>query len=249
LAICRSCGTAWQCPPPSAELVARAYEDLRDDVYVAEARSRRMAFRLAARLLRRYAGRPEGRLLDVGCSAGLFLDVARDAGWEVWGVEPSTWLSGIAAARFGDHIVNATLEASPFEPSHFSAITMWDVLEHVPAPRPFLERARGLLASGGILAINVPARDSLIARMFGQRWPLLLPEHLVYFTRRSLRTLLEATGFEVLGFHLHPVFFSLDYVLRRLAQHGVAANLAIASLGRLTVPLLMGEVTVFARAR
>jgi SAM-dependent methyltransferase len=249
IAVCRSCGFGWQSPAPSAELLTRTYEELHDDLYVEETENRLRAFRRSERLIERYAGRPAGSLLDVGCSAGLFLEIARDAGWDVWGIEPSAWLSSLARQRIGDHVVTGTFEASPFESSRFAAITMWDVLEHVADPSVFLARARALLRANGLLAINVPCRDSIIARVLRSRWPLLLPEHLTYFTRPSLRALLAMNGFEILGFHLHPVFFSLGYVVHRLAQHGLTVPFVGKSIGELTVPLLMGELTVIARTK
>jgi SAM-dependent methyltransferase len=249
IAVCQTCGLGWQSPSPPPELLAKAYEDLRDDVYVDEADNRRRSFRRSTQLLERYTGRASGALLDVGCSAGLFLEVARDAGWDVWGVEPSAWLSGLARETLGDRVLTGTFEAAPFEASRFDVLTMWDVLEHVGDPAAFLRRAHTLLRPGGLVAINVPCRDSLIARILGSRWPLILPEHLTYFTRPALRAMLRASGFDVLGFHLHPVFFSLGYVLHRLGQHGLAAPLPVAALRGVNVPLLMGELTVVARAQ
>ena len=97
----------------------------------------------------------------------------------------------------------------------------------------------------------MPDRSSLLARSFGDRWPLLLPEHLYYFTPRSLGTLLRSLGFEPLGTHLHPVFFRLHYVLHRLTQHlpdlAALGWLSRSALSEVPVPLLMGEVTMVAR--
>lgn len=236
---------------PSAEELEQAYGELRDDAYLAEADNRIRTFEGGARLVRRYA-RGDGRaLLDVGCSAGLFLEVALRDGWDAWGVEPSTWLSERARQRVGARVFTSTLEHAPIDGRTFDVVTMWDVLERVPDPRAFLGAARCALRPGGLLVLNVPARDSFVARALGAHWPLLLPEHLYYFSRRSLRALLGQCGLSALGFHLHVVSFSISYVLRRLQQHAWPGAFALArALGavRLHVPLLMGEVTVVARA-
>jgi hypothetical protein len=84
------------------------------------------------------------------------------------------------------------------------------------------------------------------------RWPLLLSEHLHYFTRRSVECLFSSRGFEILGYMTHPVFFGIEYVSRRLAQHGLAPSavstvIRKAGLSDVSVPLLMGEFTVVAR--
>ena len=145
-----------------------------------------------------------------------------------------------------------TFEKAPLAANSFDAITLWDVLEHMADPIAVLKKAARLLRPGGILALNVPNIESLIAKLMGSRWPLLLTEHLYYFSPSSLRLLLERSGFSVAGFHLHPVYFSVGYLLHRLAQHPLpgaqlAANLACRlALQNCTVPLLMGEVTVVA---
>ena len=101
--------------------------------------------------------------------------------------------------------------------------------------------------------VNVPDRSSLVARAFGARWPLILPEHLHYFTPASLRALFEGAGIEPLGTHLHPVFFRAGYVVHRLAQHlpaiGALGALATSPLGGIPLPLLMGETTMLGRRR
>jgi len=254
---CRSCGLAFRDPRPGAGELEARYRMLRDELYVAEERGRRRSCRRSLRLLERHTPGRRGRLLDVGCSAGFFLSEAAGAGWSVFGLEPSAWKAVQARSLLGPgrrgRVQEATLEKAPFAGNAFDAVVMWDVLEHVADPGLALAQAARLLRPGGILALNVPDVRSPVARLLGRRWPLLLPEHLFYFSRRSLRRLLGGSGFEVLGFYLHPVFFSAGYVLHRLGQHGFpgAGVLAGAArptgLARLLVPLLMGEVTAVAR--
>jgi SAM-dependent methyltransferase len=250
---CRACGAGWQDPPPAPETVAAAYRAMRDDLYLAEEPVRRRSLsRNLARLARRSGGR-RGRLLDVGCSAGLFAELARDAGWEVQGIEPSLWLAEKARRRLGDVVVCARFEEVALPAESFDAVCLWDVLEHVDDPAAFLARAAALLRPGGLLALNVPNLQSRIARALGRRWPLLLPEHLFFFSPASLRLLFARQGIGEIELHLHPVFFGAGFVAHRLAQHGVpGARLAERALGRgplqrLPLPLLMGELTAIGR--
>jgi SAM-dependent methyltransferase len=254
IVVCASCGLGWQATPPAAGELATAYEEMQDESYVAESDNRRRAFERSIRLVRRYARqRSGGALLDVGCSAGLFLEVARRDGWDAWGVEPSRWMSDLARRAAGaDRVFTTTLEDAPLGGRLFDVVTMWDVLEHVRDPAAMIRAARERLAPSGVLLLNVPARDTVVARALGPRWPLLLPEHLFYFSRPSLRRLLEGQGLQIVAFHPHVVFFSLGYVLRRLAQHEwPLASRAVRVLGGapLSVPLLMGEVTAVATTR
>lgn len=254
LARCRACGLAFRYPMPDAAQVREIYEALDDELYLEEEGNRRRAARRALALVERYANPDSGPLLDVGCSSGLFLEEAERRGWSVRGVEPSQSLSERARRRLGDRVETASFEGYGGAGAPFAAITLWDVLEHVTDPRAFLSKASSLLAPGGVIVVNVPRRDSPMARLLGRRWPLLLPEHLYYFTPRSLRRLSERAGLRTVAFHPHPVFFSLGYVLHRLAQHGfpgtrgAARRLRGTRTATLSLPLLMGEVTAVCRA-
>ncbi len=248
---CLSCGLAWQVPMPSAETLARIYGEMQDDVYLDEMTGRQHAAKRNLRVLHRYR-KPPGRLLDVGCSAGIFLENAQQAGWQVLGIEPSKSLSRSARERVGQEILNTTFEEADLEPESFETVILWDVLEHVLDPAAMIQRAASLLPPGGVLAINTPNIESWIAKLTGSRWPLLLPEHLHYFSYPSVQRMLESSGLKLLGNHSHVVYFSVGYLLHRLSQHAfpgvrLARNLARRlKLDRLNTPLLMGELMVFA---
>lgn len=252
---CRACGSAWQDPPPAPELVTAAYREMRDERYLEEAATRRRSLRRSLALVEQRAGGRRGRLLDVGCSAGLFAELARASGWDVLGVEPSEWLAARARERLGDAVVCARFEEVALEPGSFDAVCLWDVLEHVPDPPSFLAQAVAALRPGGLLALNVPNIRSWIARALGRRWPLLLPEHLCFFSPASLRLLFDRNGVTETELHLHPVIFGAGYVAHRLAHHQIpGARLLARALGsgplrRLRVPLLMGELTAVGRKR
>src|SRR5262249_12999095 len=167
--------------------------------------------------------RAAGRLLDVGCATGAFLRCAADAGWEVVGVEPAAALSAgareVLAGR-GEGI-GATLQDARLPPASFDAGTLWDVLEHVPDPVAFLRTGAALLKPGGHLYANVPDLDSLQARVLRGRWPLLLPEHLTYFSRRSLRRCGQRAALTWVRSGRRAASLSLRDLLYRPAQHGV----------------------------
>lgn len=253
VAACRACGAGWQDPPPAPESVAAAYRGMRDELYLAEEKARRHSLRRSLALLTRWSGGQQGRLLDVGCSAGLFGELARGAGWDVLGIEPSQWLAERARERLGGAVLCARFEDATLDPGSFDAVCLWDVLEHVSDPGAFLAKAAQSLRPGGVLALNVPNLQSWIARALGRRWPLLLPEHLFFFSPASLRLLLGRHGIDSPKLSLHPVTFGAGFVAHRLAQHGVpGARLAeralgMGALGQIPLPLLMGELTAIGR--
>ncbi len=141
--------------------------------------------------------RDKGRLLDVGCGIGTFLHLARERGWEPHGVDPSE--SGIAFAQ-EVHKLNVqcgTVFDADFPDSHFDAITLYHVLEHIPELNPFLSELRRVLRPNtGTLVIEVPNGESLQSRFQKADWPYVHPrDHLYYFSARSLPPLLRKHGF------------------------------------------------------
>jgi SAM-dependent methyltransferase len=138
-----------------------------------------------------------------------------------------------------------TLERVSIDPG-FDAITLWDVLEHVPDPLSFLCRCYVLLKPGGYLFLNVPDLVSLQARILGKRWPLLLAEHLNYFNRGSLKRCGANAGLTLVSFGRRSVDFSIEYLLYRLAQHGIpGARIAYTAARKagwqLSLPVALDE--------
>jgi SAM-dependent methyltransferase len=215
-------------------------------VYESELRGRNRTARKHLEIVERHV-RP-GRILDVGCASGLFLRHALQSGWDVTGIEPSESLCAKARTNLGGQgeIQWATLEDACLM-GGFDAITLWDVLEHVPDPRSFLCVCRGLLRHGGYLFLNVPDLGSLEARILGRRWPLLLPEHLNYFNRNSLWLCGERAGLIRVLSGRRCAFFSAKYIAYRAAQHQIPGSkvlqkVAASFLGRALVPVSLGEL-------
>ena len=141
---------------------------------------------------------PPGRLLEVGSAYGYFLDEARGRGWEVHGVEPSPHAARHAREAFGLDVDERPLAELPPEPGSVDAVALWDVIEHLPDPRRTLESAHARLRPGGVVGISTGDFESLSARLHGRHWSLMTPPwHQFYFSRKTLRRLLEVVGFEV----------------------------------------------------
>ena len=163
-----------------------------------------------------------GRLLDVGSGKGRFLAAARDAGWDVLGIEFSEGAAASSRARFDVEVVagdfGTTALAGPFD-----VITMWHTLEHLPDPRAAVERAVSLLRPGGYLIVSVPNVASVQARLGGDRWIHLdLPRHFFHFTPKALSTLLVRCGLRVerIG-HFYPEMEVVGLVQTSLNRAGL----------------------------
>jgi 2-polyprenyl-3-methyl-5-hydroxy-6-metoxy-1,4-benzoquinol methylase len=156
-------------------------------------------------IMRRYVR--EGNLLDVGCSFGGFL-MAASRFFVPHGIEISPFAGRHARELIGDTIHIGTLEDHPFKHEHFSAITMIELLEHLPDPPAVLRECHGLLQRGGLLVVQTANMDGLQAKILGTNYAYYMPGHLSYFTRKNLFAALKAAGFSRTRAY-HPVEFGL----------------------------------------
>ena len=144
----------------------------------------------------------KGRLLDVGCGIGTFLHLARERGWESYGVDPSKSGSDFAQEVHKLDVQCGDLFDADFPSAHFDAITLYHVLEHISELNPFLSELRRILKPAGsekkasTLVIEVPNGEGLQSRLQKADWPYVHPhDHLYYFSAHSLPKLLRKHGF------------------------------------------------------
>jgi SAM-dependent methyltransferase len=134
---------------------------------------------------------PGARILDIGCGRGTLVRMARDAGYEAYGIErPSPEEHPVQNVFYKD------LAECGFPDGHFQLVTIWHVLEHLRDPLTTLAEIRRILAPGGWLSVAVPNFGGVQAQASGALWfHLDLPRHLWHFRRRSLEALLAKSGF------------------------------------------------------
>lgn len=188
---CAMCGLAFTHPQPSS--LADQYDAAYFDLY-----RRRREFRLrraGARLGQIELLKAPGRLLDIGCSLGYFVEAANARGWQASGVEISEHAAR-EAAKLGLDVRAGTLDDVSYPDCSFDCVTMWDVLEHVPDPTRHMLEVRRVLAPGGLVVIGTPDLAHAQFRIKRERWRHLKPaEHIFYFSRPSIGRLLTETGF------------------------------------------------------
>lgn len=139
-----------------------------------------------------------GKLLDIGCGPGFFLDMAKKEGWDTSGVEYSAFASDYANRELGLKVFSGELQEDTFGEKSFDVITMWHVLEHSKKPGVLLGLASSLLRDDGLLALEVPNSGSFILTLLKGKWDLLAPkEHLFYFTPRTLELFFNSAGLKI----------------------------------------------------
>ena len=143
--------------------------------------------------VRRRDGQPV-RYLDIGCSTGFVVEAARARGWNATGVDLNPSAIEFGQSR-GLDLRTVTLEDAGFACGTFDAISLFDVLEHLPAPARTLRACIDLLAPGGILFMYVPNYDSASRLLMGAAAHFIWPtHHLNYYTPATLRDLMARNG-------------------------------------------------------
>lgn len=214
---CEQCGLVYANPRGAATDVLQAYELVEDPLYLQEREGRVATFRKHLEPLHKITGAPNGRrLLDVGAYVGVFVEVAREAGWAAEGIEPSAWAARHAQQQ-GLAVKQGTLASGGWPDESFEAITMWDVIEHFDDPFCELQHAFRLLRPGGVIVVHTIDVGSLTAKVMGERWPFLMEMHLMFFSRATLRAMLEKAGFEYAGDHTQGRYLRLGYLAGRVS--------------------------------
>ncbi|MBI4538233.1 MAG: class I SAM-dependent methyltransferase [Gemmatimonadetes bacterium] len=200
---CRSCRLIYMNPRPSAEGLERLYacesaaNDAWVDVLLSEAEEEFQTRDFSALLDEVQRLRPAGRLLDVGCSIGRLLALARGRGYDVLGIELGGRARTYAREHYGLPVLGEKLECADLASESFDAVALVEVLEHLPDPRRMLSEVRRILKPGGVLLAGVPNAGSLGVMVLHGEARTFNRNHLVYFGEGTLVRLLEQEGFRV----------------------------------------------------
>jgi SAM-dependent methyltransferase len=140
-----------------------------------------------------------GRLLDYGCSTGVFLGIAKGNGWQCEGIELNVDEARIARER-EFHVQEAIINDVTVTEA-FDVISLWDVFEHIKDGVGFLKECRRFLRPDGIVFVQTPNSDSLAARTMQAACNVFDGlEHVNLYNRQSLSTVAERAGYDVEDF-------------------------------------------------
>lgn len=207
---CAECGLGWLDPWPEVSQLSELYDEayFTDHRIMVAETDEQLAKKVAdqaslVRFVRRYRG--SGVLLDIGCASGYFIARAREAGYEVQGLEISEWAVRQGRDRLGLQITQGTIESCDFQPSSFDAITMLHVAEHLEDPVKSIAKIREWLKPDGVLVLACPNMGSFDARKYGADWAgWRIPYHLWHFSPRSLSGILDRAGFRTICVRTEP---------------------------------------------
>lgn len=169
-----------------------------------------------------------GKILDVGCGAGFFLDYARRQGWETHGVELTKNNFRYAKEILGLDVYNMDIENLKFAGGYFDAVTMWDVLEHIKHPLIALEKVHNLLNNDGILFLETPNVASIYHLITGKNWISFAEfSHIYFFSPKTIVELLNKIGFKVMFLETDNINFFTREGMRRLRIYNYMYNLGL----------------------
>lgn len=213
---CKNCGLKYI--HPRDEKIEDIYENIKDEKYLKSEEARIDNARKDIAEIERY--QQKGSILDIGCGPGLFLKVAREKGWRGQGIELSKWAFEYGKKQ-GLSMINKNLEDASLESGSFDVVTMWDVIEHVEDPSRLLKEAHRIMKKSGLLVLNTPDIGSLFAKLTGKRWWNLMRMHIYYFDRKTIRKILEKSGFEIIKVKSYARVITPKHAVEWLKNYGI----------------------------
>lgn len=159
--------------------------------------AKKRGFEFKIKEINRY--KKSGKLLDIGCAEGIFLSACSEHGFDCYGIEPSKYTYSIATKILpSSKIHNTTLSEAEFPQSYFDIVTMINTIEHTLNPKGIIEEAYRILSPGGVLMIETPDIGHWLAGLMGKKWlPLLVPDHIIFFSKKTIINMLRESGFVI----------------------------------------------------
>lgn len=210
---CRTCGLVRSNPVASPERLDELYAGSSFH-YGDEVPGIRRTYGRYLRRLEKYGVR-KGRLLEIGCGNGFFLQEALAQGFsDVRGVEPSGEAIALADPAIRDRIVHGVMRPGLFETEQFDVICMLQVFDHLANPGEVLDTCHKVLRPGGLMLCVNHNVEAASARLLGERSPIVDVEHTYLYSPSTMRDLLEQHHFAVQ--EVVPVLnsYSVRYLIR-----------------------------------
>lgn len=180
----------------------------------------------------------KGTLLDVGAASGITLEVMKDAGFKVFGIEPNKKAFNLLKRKFGRDIYNGYLkDYLKINKQKFNVVIYNHVFEHLEDPVAELRFIKQILRKDGLLVIGIPIRDNVVFYLRQKYWESLLPnQHIWHFAQKDIARLLANQGFKIVDFtftnherkdypFLKRLYFRLLTSLNSFLQTGEALTL------------------------
>ncbi len=229
MVLCRDCGYHFINPRPRPEFLHEYYSKSKASVYFQEkiikpslAKREKKIFLPRLSKIEEYV-KKKGRVLDVGCSIGIFLSEAKKRGWIPFGIEFSE-KAALECESKGIPISRVPIESSDFQPESFDAITMWETLEHVFDPQAVLLSVLRLLRKDGVLLMTMPNIEGADFRILGPAHTNIAPPaHLNFFSPSTVRQILKRLSFDIVEIET-PGSLDVDNIMAAIENGDISST-------------------------
>lgn len=194
---CRNCGLYYINPQPGPEELTKLYgSDYHYAYFLKNEKKIRARAKYRIKRITHYI--KKGRIFDIGCMYGFFLDELQKIGWEVKGMEIAEKPTDYARQKLGLSVRKGNVEDSNLPVNSFDVVSCWHLLEHTRSPRLVLTKINRLLKPKGFIFLTLPNARALVAKIKPSSWPWFrAPEHLYHFNPRTIHRILVQTGYQV----------------------------------------------------
>jgi len=242
---CLNCGLVQVSPLPSQQAVNKLYSgDYWKNYapYESQIRAHRRYFQEKIKQIKQY--RKQGKILDIGCALGIFMETAKKNHYQVEGIDISDYpvkycrKNGLAAEQKTIHTIN--------KKNDFDIVTAFEIIEHELDPVEALNDINHVLKPHGLLVVSVPNSQMVISRIMGKYWfGYRDKEHLFHFTKESLLLLLKKAGFtqiKIMNDSPRPYLFT--YYLERFNYYLLRSKIFSRFVIWLTKLPIINEITI-----
>lgn len=241
--LCKDCTLAFTQDVPSQEEIGPYYKA---ETYISHSDTNKGLINKLYHLVRKrtlsgkrllvedFTGAKKGRVLDIGCGTGAFLNEMKTAGWDALGLEPDADARAMAKKLFDIEALPSP-ELFSLVPGSYDAVTMWHVLEHVHQLHDYVEKIHEIIKPAGKFFVAVPNYTAADAKKYKEFWAAYdVPRHLYHFSPKSMQMLMKQHGFKMV--ELKPMWYDSFYVsmLSEQYKNGGSQNLIGAVISGLS---------------
>lgn len=197
------------------------------------------------------------KLLDIGYSCGLFIEVALNHNFDAYGIDFSNNASFLAKPHILERITygDINLQLAKVD-KNYDVITGFNIIEHIKKPTQFLQAIWQILTPGGVLVLTMQNTRHWLHHLIGSRLPMLQPmRHTISFSKRAINDLLTKAGFCDIHIEGTKKVLSMDYLLSKVQEYNPVVIIIYSVISRLLpsyfrkklFAINIGEFIVFAK--
>lgn len=200
---CENCGIIYINPMPNETELVKLYNDPSKAIYYEKATQEGIIYAEKVKSglfkdLKAINFNSWKRILDIGCGGGFLLNSVKKEFDELHGLEVSMELVRFAKSKWSLNVHHGEIQNVNLPENYFDIVTLYDVIEHIPKPLIFLDAIYRILKHNGVIVIVTPNANGLSARIMKEKWIYYTPpEHIFYYTPKSIKVLLKTKGFKI----------------------------------------------------